>query len=145
MADASSKNTMERFEKVTKLCHYMTEALIAIDDFDDELTPEIMNQANFEKKDVDALHAGVRSMQQKMHDFKDAMSNDIQKKLSRAGPEPIKGKAPPVFRPLTYTGPASASTETGRTWQLDEDWKAAEAAGGVWTFESKLLDQDKSD
>lgn len=123
----------------------MTEALIAIDDFDDALTPEILNQANFEQQDVDALQARVRDMQQKMYDFKDVMSNDIQKKLSAVGPEPIRAKAPPVFRPLTYTGPASASTETGRTWQLDEDWKAAEATGGVWTFESKLLDEHKSD
>lgn len=143
MADASSKNTMERFEKVSKLCHYVTEAVIAVDDFEDELTPEIMNQANFEKKDVDDLSARLRDMQRKMHDFKDDMSKDIQKKLSAAGP--VKAKAPPTFRPLTYAGPASTSApKIGRTWQLDEDWKAAEASGegGGWSLESKLLDQD---
>ena len=65
--------------------------------------------------------------------------------MSAAGPEPIKAKAPPVFRPLTYAGPASTYTaETGRTWQLDEDWKAAEATSGDLTFESKLLDEDKA-
>ena len=126
MADARSKNTMERFEKVTKLCHYVTEALIAMDDFEDELTPEIMT-------DMAALSARLRNV-------KDAMSKDIHKKMSAAGPEPIKAKAPPVFRPLTYAGPAVDSTETDRTWQLDEDWKAAEATGGALTFESKLLE-----
>ena len=103
---------------------------MAMGDFEDELTPKIMT--------------GMAALSARLRNIKDAMSKDIQKKMSAAGPEPIKAKAPPVFRPLTYAGPASTSAETGRTWQLDEDWKAAEATGGVLTLESKLLDEDKS-
>ena len=80
MADARSKNTMERFEKVTKLCHYVSEALIAMDDFEDELTPEIMT-------DMAALSARLRNV-------KDAMSKDIQKKC------PLQGRNPSRLRPL---------------------------------------------
>ena len=49
---------------------------------DDVLTPEILDLANIERGDVDAVLHLLRDMQEKMHKLKDGVSQDIQKRLA---------------------------------------------------------------